>query len=127
MDLVSPDKFDSKNYESLKITLEEHFSPKHLVVAERYTFYSRVQRPNEGIADFVLALKHLLSTFKFEAFLKDAMRDNLICGIQNEVIRQKLLSEEQDFDITFASALMLEQAEKQTGLFVNLVQRLKMQ
>lgn len=47
------------------------------------------------------------------------MRDKLICGTQNKVITQKLLSEEQDFDTIFASALTFEQAEKLTGLFVN--------
>lgn len=119
VDLVSLDKIDSKSYEPLKNIFEEHFSPHRLLEAKRYTFFSCVQRPNEGIADFVVALKHLSSTCKFGTFLKDAMRDKLICGIQNEVIRQKLLSEEQDFDTTSASALTLEQAEKQTGLFVN--------
>ncbi|XP_054257498.1 uncharacterized protein K02A2.6-like [Macrosteles quadrilineatus] len=46
-DLVSPDSVDSKDYKDLLKVLEAHYSPKRLVVAERYTFYSRVQRPNE--------------------------------------------------------------------------------
>lgn len=120
-DLVSPDKVDDKSYDTLKNVLEKHFSPKRLVVAERFNFYSRVQRPNESIADFVVALKHLSSSCKFSTFLKDALRDKLICGIHNESIRQKLLSEEQNFDKTFEQALMLEQADRQTGLFTNSV------
>ncbi|XP_054265657.1 uncharacterized protein K02A2.6-like [Macrosteles quadrilineatus] len=114
-DIVSPDEVDSKSYEDLSKVLVKHFSPKKLVVAERYMFYSRVQKPTETISEFVVAIKHLSSTCKFSTFLKDALRDKLISGINNEVIRQKLLSEDLDFEEAQTLALRLEQAEKQTG------------
>lgn len=47
------------------------------------------------------------------------MRDKFICRIHIERIKQKLLSEEKDFDKTFPQALMMEQANKQTGVFVS--------
>lgn len=89
------------------------------MVAEILTFYSCVQKPIESISDFVVALKHLSSTYKFNTFLKEALRDKLICGIHNERIKQNLLSEEEDFDKTFAQALILEQVDKRIGLFVS--------
>lgn len=76
------------------------------MIAERLTFYSRVQKPNESIGGFVVALKDSSSTWKFNNFLKEALRDKLICGIHSERIRQKRLSEEQDLDKTFAQALV---------------------
>jgi hypothetical protein len=119
MDLISPKKVDDETYENLSKVLIEHFAPKRLVVAERYKFYSRCQKPAESIAEFMVAIKHLASTCEFGTFLSDALRDKLISGISNDGIRQKLLSEELDLSKTYAQALMLEQAEKQTGLFGN--------
>lgn len=55
-DLVSPDSEDSKEYKNIIEVLEGHFSAKRLVVAERFTYYSRVQKPFESIADFAMAL-----------------------------------------------------------------------
>ncbi|XP_054281209.1 uncharacterized protein K02A2.6-like [Macrosteles quadrilineatus] len=119
-DLLSPVEVDSKTYDELAALLKLHYAPKKLVVAERYVFYSRVQKPGESIAEFVVSIKHLASSCKFGTgtFLKDALRDKVISGISNETIRQKLLSEELDFDEAYASALRLEQAESQSSLFV---------
>lgn len=50
-----------------------------LVVAEHYNFYSRFQKPGEMISDFVTAIKHLSSLCKFTTFLKEALRDKLVC------------------------------------------------
>lgn len=61
-DLVLPDKVDSKEYKNLIEVSEGNFSAKLLVVAERFTFYSRMQTPIESIADFVVARKHLSTT-----------------------------------------------------------------
>ncbi|XP_054259759.1 uncharacterized protein K02A2.6-like [Macrosteles quadrilineatus] len=58
-DLLSPKTVDEKTFDELTKVLEDHFSPKRLVVAERYTFYSRCQKPTESISDFAVAIKHL--------------------------------------------------------------------
>lgn len=117
-DLVSPSEVDSKTYEELSKLLSDHYAPKKLVVAERYTFYSRTQKQGESVSDFVIGIKHLAHSCEFGSFLKDALRDKLISGIANDSIRQKLLSEEKNFDETYALALMLEQAERKSNLFV---------
>lgn len=118
-DIISPKKIDEESYDDLCKVLIEHYAPKRLVVAERYMFYSRVQKSTETISEFVVAIKHLASSCEFKSFLTDALRDKLISGISNDGIRQKLLSEELDFNKALAFALRLEQAERQTGLFVN--------
>lgn len=121
-DLLAPTEVDTKTYDELVKVLKEHFSPKKLVVAERYTFYSRFQKPVETVAEFAVAIKHLATTCSFGTFLKDALRDKLVSGLKNENIRQKLLSEELDFDKALELALRLEQAERQSGIFMNLPQ-----
>jgi hypothetical protein len=73
-----------------------------------------MQKENESICEFFVAIKHFSSTCKFDSFLKNALRDKLVSGIHNEVITQKLLSEELDFEEAYENALWLEQAEKQT-------------
>jgi hypothetical protein len=116
-DLVAPSEVDSKTYAELTAVLESHFSPKKLIVAERFMFYSRTQKPGETISEFVVSIKHLATTCKFGSFLNDALRDKLVAGISNENIRQKLLSEEKGFKETLELAIRLEQAEKQSNMF----------
>lgn len=50
--------------ESLEL-LRRHFRPKVNVVAERYRFRQRGQRPGESISDFVAALRGLASKCNF--------------------------------------------------------------
>lgn len=80
-DILSPKKVDEKSYDDLITILEDHFAPKRLVVAERYTFYTRVQKPTENISEFMVAIKHLASSCEFGSFLKDALRDKLVSGL----------------------------------------------
>ncbi|XP_054260279.1 uncharacterized protein K02A2.6-like [Macrosteles quadrilineatus] len=83
-DLISPKKIDEESYDNLSKILEDHYSPKRLVVAERYTFYSRCQKQSESIAEFVVAVKHLASTCDFGTFLSDALRDNLSGSVKSK-------------------------------------------
>ncbi|XP_054257345.1 uncharacterized protein K02A2.6-like, partial [Macrosteles quadrilineatus] len=83
-DLISPKKIDEESYDNLSKILEDHYSPKRLVVAERYTFYSRCQKQSESIAEFVVAVKHLASTCEFGTFLSDALRDNLSGSVKSK-------------------------------------------
>lgn len=118
-DIVSPSEIDSKTYDELVEVLKKHYSPKKLIVAERYTFSCRVQKPGESIADFVVAIKHLAASCEFGSFLKDALRDKLVAGLANDNIREKLLCEEKSFEESFSLALRLEQAEQKTSIFMS--------
>lgn len=90
---VSPDLPTSKTYTELVEILEEHFSPRKLVPAERLKFYRRQQVPGESITDYILTLKKLSSTCEFGQFLDEALRDKLISGVQSEDLVKKLLAE----------------------------------
>ncbi|KAF2890546.1 hypothetical protein ILUMI_15627, partial [Ignelater luminosus] len=71
----------------------------------------------ESISEFVVASKHLAKTCNFGTFLKDALRDRLVCGIKDAHIQQRLRTAESDFDETLKKALMIEKASKNANLF----------
>ena len=72
--------------------LNDHLSPKPLVIAEHFRFHKRDQKEGESITVYVAELRKLTEHCKFGGTLNDALRDRLICGIKNENIQKKLLS-----------------------------------
>ena len=62
-------------------------SPKPLTIAERYRFHKRDQ--NEYLAH----LRKLSKYCEFNAFLINALRDKIVCGLRNVPIQKRLLSE----------------------------------
>ena len=55
--LVAPASPKNKTYTELMDALSAHFSPKPLVIAERYRFHKRDQLPGESIATYVAELR----------------------------------------------------------------------
>ena len=96
--LFTPDKPQSKTFATIVKTLEDHFEPKPNVIAECFYFYRRSQMPSESMAEFVPELKRLVTHCAFGANLNEALRDRLVCGLRNQGIEKRLLSEQ---DITF--------------------------
>ena len=70
-------------------------------MAERFQFYTRNQKEGESIASYVVTLKNLSSRCEFGAFLPEALRDRLVCGMNDALIDTKLLSQR---DLTFEKA-----------------------
>ena len=97
-DLVAPNKPAMK--ELVKI-LEDHLNPKPLVISERFKFHQRNQKEGESIAQFLAALRRLAEHCDFGTTLEESLRDRLVCGMSNETIQRKLLTER---DLTLARA-----------------------
>ena len=91
--LVAPKKPGELTYTEVKQKLTAHFKPKPITIAERFRFYKRQQRQGESMADYVAELRRLATACEFGAFLDDALRDKFVCGLQNENIQRRLLSE----------------------------------
>ena len=68
-------------YTEVKQKLTAHFKPKPITIAERFRFYKRQQRQGESMADYIAELRRLATTCEFGAFLDDALRDKLVCGL----------------------------------------------
>lgn len=108
--LFSPEDPCEKTFDQIVDKLKKQFKPMVIVAAERYKLYTRKQKVNEPIAEYVVALKHLAQSCNFGAFLADALRDAFIIGIQDHKIRRRLLSEELDFDKAYKIASGMELA-----------------
>lgn len=91
--LTDPHKPDSKTFDELIAVFEKYFKPKVNIIAERFKFYKRNQKLHESISDYIVELKTLAQSCDFKTFLEEALRDKLVCGINNESIQQKLLNE----------------------------------
>ena len=81
--LVAPAGHKDKTYTELMDALSAHFSPKPLVIAERYRFHKRDTLPRESLAIYVAELCRFASHRNFGTNLDDCLRDRLVCGLSN--------------------------------------------
>lgn len=79
-DLLVPAKPGEKTLAVLKTTLQDHFEPQLIVIAERFYFHQRSQNPDESVADHVAELRRLAKHCAFGPFLDNALHDRLVCG-----------------------------------------------
>ncbi|XP_060862845.1 uncharacterized protein K02A2.6-like [Metopolophium dirhodum] len=100
-DACLPEEPQLKSYDELVSKLEEIYSPRRLVVSERFIFNQRTQNQGESTREYITALKKLSSFCVFGSFLNDALRDRLIVGISDESCQRKLLGIE---SLTFEEA-----------------------
>lgn len=91
--LIAPAKATDKNIKDLLKALREHLSPKPSVIAERFRFHKRNQRPDESVLTYIAELRNLATHCQFEAALNDTLRDRLVVGLRQESIQKRLLSE----------------------------------
>ena len=96
-----------KSFSELLATLKQHFDPKPLVIGERFHFYKRSQKPNETVAEYLADLRKLSIRCEFGTFLDQALRDRFVCGVRNETMQKKLLTED---GLTVARALEIAQS-----------------
>uniref|UniRef100_A0A3B3R045 ribonuclease H n=1 Tax=Paramormyrops kingsleyae TaxID=1676925 RepID=A0A3B3R045_9TELE len=91
--LTQPDKPGDKSYQEIVRLLKEHYSPKPLIIAERFRFHKRNQQDGESISQFVAVLKRLSEHCEFGLSLSDTICDRLVCGLRSEAIQKRLLTE----------------------------------
>lgn len=63
------------------------------MIAERFHFHRRNQASSESIAEYIAELRRLSTHCEFGAYLDQALRDRLVCGLRNENIQKRLLAE----------------------------------
>lgn len=117
--LCSPEEPESKSFEELVVLVQNHLSPKSSEIAERIKFRTCKQRSSESLSEYLINLKKLAKScnFKGKDHLEENLRDQFVYGINDEKIRQRLLS---DRKLTYERALnlsfALEAAEKEAKL-----------
>ena len=111
-DLVAPDRPVEKSYTELVRTLQQHFSPPTLTLAERFKFGIRNQKPGESYAEFATALRRLTAKCEFGTFLDDALCLRFVCGLQDKATQKRLLLlKEPKFKDVLDTAIKCESAD----------------
>lgn len=66
---------ESKQYQEMVKILNDHFSPKPIIITERFRFHKRNQEEEESVAQYVAVLKKLSEHCDFGTYLLDALHD----------------------------------------------------
>ncbi|KAG8191042.1 hypothetical protein JTE90_029485 [Oedothorax gibbosus] len=114
--LLSPVLPTARTLEQLIAVLDQHFDPAPSEIVERFRFNARVRKGGESISTFIAELRRLAKKCNYGQSLDTMLRDRIVCGIQDEAIQRKLLSENA---LTLARAteiaLSMEMAAKNAG------------
>ena len=102
--LIAPEKPRDKTFQDLVRVLGEHYNPEPSEIVQRYKFHTRSRKQGETITKFVAELRALAQYCNFGTTLSDSLRDRLVCGVNDEHMQRRLLSEK---TLTFDKALEL--------------------
>ena len=102
--LIAPTKPGDKSYVDLVKALTNHHNPPPSETVQRYRFHSRFRQPGETISTYVSELRAIARNCNFGTVLEDMLRDRLVCGVKDDRIQRRLLSESK---LTFEKALEL--------------------
>ena len=117
---VYPYVEDAESYEDVVAALKRTFIKRKNNVYARHLLVSRRQGPEETIAEYLQALKHLAKECSFtdvtaDQFRDQLIRDSFINGLSSTFIRQRLLeNDELTLDRAYDMADNLDMAYKQS-------------
>ncbi|CAG2201421.1 unnamed protein product [Mytilus edulis] len=98
-DIVADDK---EKIDVLKDRFKVYCEPRKNLTYIRHVFFTRNQGPHENIDSYVTDLKNKAKPCEFEHLSDGLIRDRIVCGIQNEGCRARLLREA---DLTLVKAI----------------------
>ncbi|XP_030586939.1 uncharacterized protein K02A2.6-like [Archocentrus centrarchus] len=114
--LITPAKPAAKSFKEITEVLQKHFQPKPLVIAERFRFHKRHQLKTESTSEYIADLRRLSEHCQFGEGLSDALRDRFVCGLHNESIQKRLLTEDNlTLNRALEIAISMETAAKDAG------------
>lgn len=100
---------DSRNLNMILGKFEEYYSPLKNTTYERYIFNCRKQNPGETVDEFVTNLKLLAENCEFGAIKDSLIRDAIITGISDSVLREHMLI---DSGLTLEKAVNMAKASE---------------
>ena len=83
------------------------------MIYERYLFNKRVQEPSESVDHYPTDIIKQAGRCQYGRLQDELVRDRLVSGIQNDRIREKLLSKN---DLTLTKAIQLLKSSEATQL-----------
>ena len=108
-ELLAPAAPSSKSVSEIFHLLQTHFEPKRVQIAERFNFRRRQQEAGETIGDYDAALRKLAIHCNFGERLEEELRDQMVCGLRNEALQRRLLTE---LDLTYAKTVEICRASE---------------
>ena len=103
-DLCSPANPADKSFKELCDLLKNHHAPAPPKFLCRAQFEARSKKPDETIAQYVAALRHLSEYCEFGANLDERLCEKFVTGINSVEIQRKLMIEK---NLTLDSAVEL--------------------
>lgn len=117
---VAPAKITEIKYTEMKQKLKDYFEPKLNKTAERFKFYSRQQKEDESVSDYIVEIKALSRTCEFGNYLAEALCDKIVFGVKDPKIQSALLREKDLlFDKACEVAKSVEMASQHTDMMHN--------
>ncbi|KAG7310777.1 hypothetical protein JYU34_003593 [Plutella xylostella] len=104
VNLCSPNKPKDKSFSELIKLVGDHLQPKPSILAERFRFRQCRQACDVTVSSYVAVLKKMAMNCDFGTTLDDNLRDQFVCGINSDTIRQRLFAED---GISFSKAVQL--------------------
>ena len=78
----------------LVAALTNHYDPQPSEILQRFCFHTRFRKDEESVVSYVSVLRSLAQKCSFKAGTMDEMlRNRLVCGINEDNIQCRLLSE----------------------------------
>ncbi|XP_013133755.1 PREDICTED: uncharacterized protein LOC106099688 [Papilio polytes] len=106
--------------EDLLHKFDEKFNPHTNVTVERYNFFTRSQKEDESLEDYLTLLNNLASNCNFGQLKDELIKDMLVIGIKNTKIKERLLQEENlTTEIAMKIAKSLELSHERSTKLVN--------
>ncbi len=90
---LCPEKPGDKTYNELVSVLKSHYNPKPSEIVQRFKLNSRTWKDGETVADYVAELKKLAQHCEYGATLPQMLRDRLVCGVKDDRMQRRLISE----------------------------------
>ena len=118
--LVAPEDIGRSSYAEIKRLMGERKNPKPNQIAERFKFNSRNRKSNESISEYMVELCCLTQFCDYGMVLNDMLHDRLVCGVNQNQIQQKLLSEGSSLTLerALSIAISVESAINQSSLIL---------
>ena len=101
-----PAKPTERTFSEIVELVHDHLLPAPSSIVQRFKFFCRSQQDSESVSQFVAELRKLSEFCEFGDTLDVMLRDRLVCGVRNQKLQQRLLTES---NLTFTKAFGIAQ------------------
>ena len=100
--VMAPSSLSETSYQDIVKRVQSHFDPKPSVIVSRFRFHQKCQDSKQSIKEFVADLKVMADRCEFGTSLDSMLRDRFVCGLADQSLQKRLLTEEDT--LTFEQA-----------------------